>query len=113
MEKRIKLAGASGREYAFSRADVSAPWARNAGVVVFAAPDTYGWRVISIIELTGRLHDVRPFWALRDAERYGARAVFLSIETDRVNRLEMMQDLEAGFCPVVGHAPEQSVPLAA
>ncbi len=113
MKHRMKLAGASGREYAFMQVDETAPWARNAGVVVFAAPDTYGWRVISVIEVTGRLHDIRPFWAQREAERYGARAVFFASEPGRPERLETVRDLVSAFCPVAYRPAEADLSLAA
>ncbi|MEL7453874.1 MAG: hypothetical protein AAGJ50_10955, partial [Pseudomonadota bacterium] len=83
------------------------------GVAVFAAPDAYGWRVIRVVELTGRDHDIRPLWALHEAERYGASAVFVASEPDRYLRQGMISDLEAGLSPVVVGAPAVPMGMAA
>ncbi|KCZ92449.1 hypothetical protein HJO_10449 [Hyphomonas johnsonii MHS-2] len=79
---------------------MDAPWARSPGVVIFAAPDAYGWRLIRVMELTGRPHDLQPIWALADAERYGANAVFLGVEFDAAQRKLMVHDIEEGFSTV-------------
>lgn len=113
MDNKISFQGASGKGYCFNRVGASAPWARNAGIAIFAAPDAYGWRIISIVELTGRTHDVRPLWALREAERYGARAVFFASEADRGLRQSRINDLEAGLSPVVSRHAEAFLPVAA
>ena len=78
----VRFRGRSGKAWDFKRVPLDAPWARTAGVALFAAPDTYGWRIIRTIELSGKPNDVQPIWALADAERYGARAVFLATEFD-------------------------------
>ena len=58
------------------------------------------------MELTGRPHDIQPIWALAEAERYGANAVFLALEFDGAQRKAMVADLEAGFMPVCRAAQE-------
>ena len=110
MSKVITFYGASGNGYGFDEVRPQDAWATQAGVAVFAAPDAYGWRVIQIVELTGRDHDVRPIWAYYDAERYGASAVFLTRTLDKEQRKIMIRDLEAGLSPVIG---QQHFALAA
>ena len=45
-------------------------------------------------------HDLQPIWALAEAERYGASAVFLALEFDARERKCMVADIEEGFSPV-------------
>ena len=52
------------------------------------------------MELTGRPHDLQPIWALAEAERYGATAVFLALEFDARERKCLVADIEEGFSPV-------------
>ncbi|MEM7661618.1 MAG: hypothetical protein AAF292_05175 [Pseudomonadota bacterium] len=113
MANRINFNGASGRQYAFNRVEVNSPWARNAGVAVFAAPDTFGWRIIGISQLTGRTHDVRPLWALREAERYGASAVFYCAEANGDARCDIISDLQSGFNPLVSQQEPIELAVAA
>ncbi|MEM9667732.1 MAG: hypothetical protein AAF950_02315 [Pseudomonadota bacterium] len=113
MGHRISFHGASGQRYVFNQVEVASPWARNAGVAVFATPDTFGWRIIGISQLTGRTHDVRPLWALREAERYGASAVFYLAEGDMDTRCDIIADLQSGFSPVLGQAADVALPVAA
>ncbi|MCA8901486.1 MAG: hypothetical protein KDA53_09565, partial [Hyphomonas sp.] len=60
---------------------------------------------------TGRPHDLQPIWALAEAERYGATAVFLALEFDGAERKRMVADIEEGFSPVCMSA--RAEPLAA
>ena len=99
--RAITFYGQTGIGYGFKQADIEAAWFKRAGVAVFAAPDSFGWRVIRVVELSGREHDVRPFWALQDAEKYGASAVFVAPIDEHSSRREMVDDLEAGLSPVV------------
>lgn len=98
--RTMKFRGLSGKAYAFTRMAPNAPWAREAGVALFAAQGPFGWRVVKLTTLRGRLHDVQPVWAYADAERYGARAIFILRETDPQFRLNAITDLEAGLSPV-------------
>lgn len=97
---QVSFRGKSGKAWKFQRTAADAPWARSAGVVIFAAQDACGWRVYRVMELSGRPHDIQPIWALAEAERYGANAVFLALEFDGGQRQAMVADLEAGFMPV-------------
>ena len=112
MNQAVSFCGASGTAHSFTRVAKDSPWARVPGVAIFAAPDTYGWRVIRVVELTGREHDVRPVWALADAERYGASAVFVSMQMDARDRRRTMSDIETGLSPVL-HAANDCLPVAA
>lgn len=107
MNGQVSFRGQSGKAWRFQRAAADAPWARSAGVVIFAAQDACGWRVFQVMELSGRPHDIQPIWALAEAERYGANAVFVSLEFDAAARSAMVNDLEAGFTPVCRQGREQ------
>lgn len=111
MSIAVSFRGRSGKAWDFQRVPKDAPWARSPGAVIFAAPDSYGWRIIRIMQLTGRPHDLQPIWALAEAERYGASAVFLALEFDERERKRMVADIEEGFSPVCLGARE--APLAA
>ena len=94
--------GKSGLAYTFQRVGLDTEWAARKGIALFAAPDAFGWRVMSIQPLDGRRDNIRPIWALREAQRYGARAVFFLEELDHAARDAMVRDLSAGFDPVCG-----------
>ncbi len=96
----MKFRGQSGKAYGFVRMATNSAWAREAGVALFAAQGPFGWRVVKLCPLRGRLHDVQPIWAFADAERYGARAVFVMQEADPNARVEAINDLQAGLSPV-------------
>ncbi|MEM8615864.1 MAG: hypothetical protein AAGF20_02910 [Pseudomonadota bacterium] len=98
--RHTQFRGQSGQAYRFVRMAPNAPWARQAGVALFAAQGTFGWRVVKLATLRGRLHDVQPIWAYADAERYGARAIFVLAEPDAGARQAIIADLEAGLSPV-------------
>jgi len=101
MGSAVSFRGQSGKAWSFQRAAADAPWARAPGVAIFAIPEACGWRIFRVMELTGRPHDIQPIWALAEAERYGASAVFVSLEFDPSERKQIVADLEAGFRPVV------------
>ena len=100
MIKSVNFRGASGTAYSFRRVNPDSPWAREAGVALFAAPDAFGWRVIRMIDVSGHEHDVRPLWAHADAERYGASAVFVLPADGRGARREILKDLSDGLTAV-------------
>jgi len=110
--RAMKFRGQSGKAYGFVRMAPNAAWAREAGVALFAAQGPFGWRVVKLTSLRGRLHDVQPIWAFADAERYGARAVFVMQETDPQVRAHALSDLEAGLSPVCA-TDTVDLPLAA
>lgn len=113
MSGQVSFRGQSGKAWRFQRAAADAPWARNAGVVIFAGLDACGWRVFRVMELSGRPHDVQPIWALAEAERYGATTVFVALEFDPAMRAAMIADLEGGFMPVCRTAQAAPVRMAA
>ncbi|MEO1101153.1 MAG: hypothetical protein AAFW65_04840 [Pseudomonadota bacterium] len=100
MIKSANFRGASGTAYSFKRVNPDSPWARESGVALFAAPDAFGWRIIRMVEVSGREHDVRPLWAHADAERYGATAVFVLPADGRTLRRGILTDLSEGLTPV-------------
>ena len=97
---KITFAGRSGQGYGFEGAKANAPWARKAGIAIFAAPGGYGRRVFGVVELSGRAHDIQPIWALAEAERFGATEVFIREEASGEVRQAVLADLEAGLSPV-------------
>jgi len=109
---QVSFRGQSGRAWRFQRVAPDSPWARSAGVVIFAGQEACGWRVFRVMELSGRPHDIQPIWALAEAERFGASAVFLAMEPDSTARRTIVADLEAGFTSVC-RAPEVPVRMAA
>tara|TARA_R110000868_G_scaffold86501_1_gene242615 strand:+ start:372 stop:728 length:357 start_codon:yes stop_codon:yes gene_type:complete len=113
IQSSTNFRGVSGRAYSFNRVSPNSPWARTAGVAIFAARDAFGWRVVRMSEVTGRDHDVRPFCALADAERYGARAVFIRPGASASDRAAAIADLEAGLNPVCAHKYDDARPEVA
>jgi hypothetical protein len=101
MGNAVSFRGQSGKAWSFQRAAADAPWARAPGVAIFAISEACGWRIFRVMELTGKPHDIQPIWALAEAERYGANAVFVAMEFDPSVRKQMVADLEAGFQPVL------------
>lgn len=93
--------GQSGRAYRFHRMDIDAPWATETGVALFAARGPYGWRIVRLTALSGRAHGVQPIWALADAQRYGATAVFVCRMEPGELQDAVLEDLELGLNPVV------------
>ncbi|MEM1086384.1 MAG: hypothetical protein AAGH90_01545, partial [Pseudomonadota bacterium] len=69
----------------------------------------FNLRAIRLCKLRGRAHDVQPLWALADAERYGARAVFVMAEDDADRIDAVLEDLRAGLDPV---CPDGASPVA-
>ncbi|WP_143435516.1 hypothetical protein [Henriciella aquimarina] len=111
---KVSFCGQSGRATVFTQMGLESNWARRAGVALFAAPDTYGWRIIRMVEMTGRMHDVQPIWAQLDAARYGASAIFVHEEKNFEVRRSLMADLEAGLSPVLPISPgSQPAPFTA
>ena len=102
---QIMFRGQSGKAYSFTRMAVNAPWARHAGIGLFAARGPFGWRVVRVMDLRGRLHDVQPIWAFADAERYGANTVFVYDEPDAEVRARICMDLQAGLDPLIESEP--------
>lgn len=96
----VNFNGQSGRSHAFERVGHDAPWAKEEGIALFAAPGAYGWRVIQIVELDGRDDNVQPIWAYRNAQRYGARAVFICPISRVLERKTAIADLRLGLTPV-------------
>ena len=98
--RSVNFCGQSGRSYGFKRVCPDSPWAAGQGIAMFAASGAFGWRIIRIVELDGREDNIQPFWAYRDAQRYGARAVFFA-ECDRIlDRKTSIADLREGLDPV-------------
>lgn len=102
--------GQSGRAYRFHRLDIDGPWAAETGVALFAARGPYGWRIVRLTALSGREHGVQPIWALADAQRYGATAVFVCRMDPGEDRDDILEDLEDGLNPVVSDFRELGHP---
>ncbi|MFC6196713.1 hypothetical protein [Ponticaulis profundi] len=96
----VNFNGQSGRSYSFERIGVDENWANREGIAIFAASGAFGWRVIRIVELDGRPDNIQPIWAFRDAQRYGARAVFFAQNQRILDRKTSIADLRDGLTPV-------------
>lgn len=92
--------GQSGRSYSFERVGQDSDWAARQGIAMFASHSGFGWRIIRIVELDGRSDNIQPIWALRDAQRYGARAVFFAPCERVLDRKTSIADLRDGLDPV-------------
>jgi hypothetical protein len=112
MTDTTNFCGASGASYKFERIGMSEDWVRMAGVVLFAAPEGRGWRIISVGDQGGVDGDIRAFWRWREARRYGATAVFMHRNADFAVRRRECADLVAGLEPVCMPGAEAE-PLAA
>ncbi len=98
--REMSFRGQSGRAYKFLRVGVDTPWARTAGIALFAARGPFGWRVVKLTSIRGRAHDTQPIWAFADAERYGATDVFVLDEQHADTRQRILEDLGQGLSPV-------------
>jgi hypothetical protein len=101
LTEMVSFRGLSGAARAFELVGAASPWALRSGVAIFAARAACGWRVIRVVELSGKPHDVQPIWALAEAERYGATAVFIADEAAADVRRALAEDIETGFRPVI------------
>ncbi|MEL6387879.1 MAG: hypothetical protein AAFR41_09515 [Pseudomonadota bacterium] len=101
MQRPFAIRGASGKLHGFSAVHGESDWLKTPGVVLFAAPDGYGWRIIRVAQITGRPDDVQPLWAHRDAERYGADTVMVLTENDQSRQRDIIADLEVGMSAVL------------
>ncbi len=91
--------GASGRSYGFERTGPDSDWPAREGIALFAAPALSGWSVVGMAELDGRPENLSAIWALREAERFGAKAVFFR-DTKRVlERKTVLADLDKSLEP--------------
>ena len=102
----VNFCGRSGTSYAFEQISVEQDWAKIAGVVLFAASEGRGWRVIRVGDQGGVDGDIGAFWRWREARRFGATAVFVRRDKDFVHRRAEAADLDAGLDPVCSAGSE-------
>jgi hypothetical protein len=102
----VNFCGRSGDSYKFESVGVDKDWVKMAGVVLFAAPEGRGWRVIAVSDQGGVDGDIQAFWRWREARRYGATAVFVRRDGDITRRRQEAADLNAGLDPVCASASE-------
>jgi len=100
MQRPQSFRGQSGQLYRFRQVAMGEAWRGRPGVALLAAPDFYGWRIIRIVEITGRRDDFEPLHALADARAYGGDTVLVMDEPTPAARLAMIADLDAGLNPV-------------
>lgn len=101
MEPTITFHIPNGDALAFEKRHVQERWDLEVGVVLFAASDAFGYRIIRAMEVIGRPHDVRLILALTEAERYGANQVLVAHEMDSERRKEMIDGLEMALNPII------------
>ena len=102
----VNFCGRSGTSYAFEQISVEQDWAKIAGVVLFAASEGRGWRVIRVGDQGGVNGDIGAFWRWREARRFGATAVFVRRDKDFAHRRAEAADLDAGLDPVCSAGSE-------
>ncbi len=100
MNGAVNFCGATGASYSFARMGAEQDWAKIPGVVLFAAPEGKGWRVIRVADQGGTEGDVATFWRWREARRYGATAIFIRRALDITVRRREAADLNEGLDPV-------------
>lgn len=101
---QISFCGATGTEYGFDQVDIKTDWINEEGIALLVAPDSYGWRVIRVLETTACV-DIDTLSALAEARHYGARAVFVRSVSSTAERQRIICDLEAGLTPVISNQP--------
>jgi hypothetical protein len=109
MIEAVNFSGVSGESYRFEMIGADQDWAKIAGVVLFAAPEGRGWRVIRVGEQGGVDGDIGAFWRWREARRYGATAIFMRRDKDIARRRREAEDLSRGLDPVVVPGGELSL----
>lgn len=105
----INFCGRSGESYRFEPVGVDQDWAKMAGVVLFAAAEGKGWRVIRVGDQGGVDGDIGAFWRWREARRYGATAIFIRRDADFTRRRAEAADLRDGLEPVCGMGGEAAL----
>ena len=105
----VNFCGATGASYSFSRMGAEQDWAKIPGVVLFAAPEGKGWRVIRVADQGGTEGDVATFWRWREARRYGATAIFIRRTVDITVRRREAADLNEGLDPVFASGSEAAL----
>ncbi|MEM6625533.1 MAG: hypothetical protein AAF719_02415 [Pseudomonadota bacterium] len=101
MFQSVNFCGASGQSYKFQRVKAeNSAWTEDAGVVIFAASDGMSWRVIRVADQVGRAEDLNAIWRWREAQRYGATAIFVRAMKSASVRAAEAGDLVAGLNPV-------------
>jgi hypothetical protein len=103
----INLCGRSGRRFQFSRMPSESELGKQPAVVVFAAREGRGWRVIKVAAQSGVDGDVGIFWRWREARRFGATDVFLHPVKDAGERRALALRLEAELEPA---CPQAAIP---
>ncbi len=102
----VNFCGRSGNSYAFEQVGVEQDWVKIAGVVLFAAAEGRGWRVIRVGDQGGVEGDIGAFWRWREARRFGATAVFVRRDKDIAHRRAEAADLNEGLDPVCSAGSE-------
>ncbi|MBI1361445.1 MAG: hypothetical protein GC155_14300 [Alphaproteobacteria bacterium] len=109
MIEAVNFCGRSGDSYRFERMGVDQDWVKVPGLVLFAAPEGRGWRVIRVGDQGGVDGDIGAFCRWREARRYGATAVFVRPDTDISRRRQHVADLNAGLEPVCSAGTESAL----
>ncbi|WP_084417888.1 hypothetical protein [Henriciella litoralis] len=101
LQTASSFVGRSGKPVTFTHEDSLMAWTSRTGIALLVASDAYGWRVVRIVDLRGQEGALDAAWAMMDARRYGASAVFVRDEADADVRQALIADLEAGLSPVL------------
>lgn len=99
----MQFRGQSGTSYLFRSCSAEGGWAQLRGVVIFAARDALGWRIVDTVIIRNQ-EDLGPVWRWREARRYGAQAVFTHPVSDPVVAARIKADLDAEARPIAQHS---------
>jgi len=104
MKYETNFSGGSGLSYRFERLCGEDALGRTGGVVLFAAREGRGWKVIRLGTQSGVEGDVGIFWRWREARRFGATEIFFLPAETVSDRRAAVADLEAGLLPACGES---------
>ena len=106
--REVKFRGQSGKAYSFVRMAPNAPWAREAGVALFAAQGPFGWRVVRLDD-TSRSIARRPtdLGLGRRRTLWCSHCIRVCVRLNQKIVLRRSQDLEAGLNPVLEHTQSE------
>ena len=100
LEHTTNLHGASGTVHTFENVSRDGNWVRRSGVAVFAFRSVFHLTVVSVVEVSGREGDMRPFSSLTKAESYGADTVLFIPMENILDRRDILKDVAQGMNPL-------------
>lgn len=99
-EQATNLHGASGKVHSFENMSRDGTWIKQSGVAVFAFRSVFHLTVVTVVEVSGREGDMRPFASMAKAESYGADTVLFIASDDALDRRYILKDISQGMNPL-------------